>query len=203
MKVLELFSGTGSVGKVCKEIGWDVTSLDIDIRADINCDILEWDYKVYKTGEFDIIWASPECLTFSNLRRSWIGRKLKAFGDEPITAEMLDKDMMENGVPLLHKTQEIIEYFKPNKWFIENPQSSKMKNFIDKKPIKFDYCMFDFPYKKSTNVWSNIKLTKVVCDKSHLINNKHAEQLGQNCSRQSQKDRYRIPPNLIKFLILA
>ena len=40
MNVLELFSGTGSVGKVCKEIGWNVVSLDLDQRADIVCDIL-------------------------------------------------------------------------------------------------------------------------------------------------------------------
>jgi len=36
MKVLELYSGTGSVGKVCKERGFDVVSVDIDGRADIN-----------------------------------------------------------------------------------------------------------------------------------------------------------------------
>jgi hypothetical protein len=44
MKLLELFSGTHSVGKVCKELGYEVISVDIDGRADINIDILEWDY---------------------------------------------------------------------------------------------------------------------------------------------------------------
>lgn len=44
MKLLELFSGTGSVGTVAKELGYDVVSLDLK-NAYINCDILKWDYK--------------------------------------------------------------------------------------------------------------------------------------------------------------
>ena len=39
MKLLELFSGTGSVGKVAKELGYDVVSLDLK-DANINTDIL-------------------------------------------------------------------------------------------------------------------------------------------------------------------
>ena len=39
-RMLELFSGTGSVGNVFRERGWDVTSLDRDMQADIKADIL-------------------------------------------------------------------------------------------------------------------------------------------------------------------
>ena len=39
MKLLELFSGTGSVGRVAKEKGFEVISLDLK-NADINLDIL-------------------------------------------------------------------------------------------------------------------------------------------------------------------
>ena len=66
MRVLELFSGTHSIGKVCSERGYEVISLDLQ-DADINIDILEWDYTIYPVGYFDIIWASPPCATFSNL----------------------------------------------------------------------------------------------------------------------------------------
>ena len=73
MKVLELFSGTKSVGKVADEIGWDVVSLDLR-DADINCNILDWNYREYAPGYFDVIWASPPCNTFSAFRHCWIGR---------------------------------------------------------------------------------------------------------------------------------
>ena len=42
MNLLELFSGTKSVGTIAKSLGFNVISLDLK-NADINTDILEWD----------------------------------------------------------------------------------------------------------------------------------------------------------------
>ena len=67
MNVLELFSGTRSVGKICDSLGWSSTSLDLQ-DADININILDWDYTEYPPNHFDIIWASPPCHTFSIAR---------------------------------------------------------------------------------------------------------------------------------------
>ena len=44
MNLLEMFSGTGSVGLIAKSLGFNVIPLELK-NADINCDILEWDYK--------------------------------------------------------------------------------------------------------------------------------------------------------------
>ena len=65
MKLLELFSGTGSVGKVAKELGYDVVSLDLK-DANINTDILNWDYKQFNRNHFQIIWASPLVLNIAS-----------------------------------------------------------------------------------------------------------------------------------------
>ena len=65
MRILELFSGTGSVGNVCRRLGCEVTSLDRDMPADIRMDIMDWDYRSYLPKSFDIIWASPPCTEYS------------------------------------------------------------------------------------------------------------------------------------------
>ena len=158
MRVLELFSGTHSVGKVCKEKGWEVISLDLK-DADINQNILDWNYTIYPVGHFDMIWASPPCDTFSHLRGSWLGRKLKCHNGAVCTHELLQKDIDEIGLPILRKAEEIIEYFKPKYYFIENPQTGKMKNYMNHhNHYDVDYCMYsNFGYQKRTRIWTNLQ----------------------------------------------
>ena len=59
----DIFSGTGSVGKVAKTLpeGFEVISVDNNKKANptICTDILEWDYKQFEPGYFEVIWASP------------------------------------------------------------------------------------------------------------------------------------------------
>ena len=204
MRVLELFAGTHSVGKVCKELGYEVVSLDL-AGADININILEWDYKKdYKPGDFDCIWASPPCETFSNCRRCWIGRKLKYFGDEIVTAKMLDDDMEARGLPILRKTEEIINYFKPNRWIMENPSTGKMKDYLKHLPhYDIDYCRYtSWGYKKPTRFWTNKEgLVPLKCNKKcgNMDNNKHKIKLDHI---KGLHLRYRVPPILIKELLI-
>jgi hypothetical protein len=212
-KLLELFSGTHSVGKVAIRKGYEVTSLDLDGNATINVNILEWDYKnAFPIGHFDIIWASPPCHTFSILRRSNIGKKLKKFGDNIVTAEILDDDMINNGVPILTKTLDIMEYFKPKLCFLENPDTGKMKDFIHNIPyVVVDYCQYsDWGYKKRTRIWYNgdlshfkAKLCQVGCPNTiDGKGKKHKDNVSGNIKRTPLCDRYRIPEKLIDELII-
>jgi hypothetical protein len=177
MKVLELFSGTHSIGEVLKEKGWEVVSLDRDLGAEspfsdyvsdkhIKCDINTWDYKKdYKPGDFDLITASPVCLWWSNLRYSWIGRKCKSIHPtDVITKEILDADIDRYGKPMVDKVFEMIEYFKPKNWWIENPQTGRMRKYIAEKYPTYDtyydvdYCKYsNWGYKKRTRFWTNIE----------------------------------------------
>jgi len=156
LKVLELFSGTGSVGKCCKELGYDVLSIDLELPADINIDIMEWDYKQYKSGDFDIIWASPPCTFYSNLQNCWIGRPKK--DGTILTKELLEEKRKESD-KLVQRTLDIIEYFKPYYWFMENPQTGQLKDRDVVAGLPFydvDYCMYsDWGYQKRTRIWTN------------------------------------------------
>ena len=172
MNHLELFSGTHSFGKVSCSLGYNIVSLDRDLGAECPLksaytsakhfqeDILTWNYKQYPKHYFKLITASPVCMWWSHLRRSWIGRKIKAHGDTIITAEILDRDIELYGIPMVDKIFEILDYFDPKYFIIENPKSGKMKNYINEL-IPFydiDYCKYsDFGYKKTTRFWTNIE----------------------------------------------
>lgn len=198
MNCLELFSGTHSVGKVLTKLEHNVISLDLK-NATINCNILDWDYTIYKPGHFDYIHASPPCDTFSNLRRSWIGRKLKAHGDTIITKEILDEDEQKIGLVILNKTLEIIKYFNPKYFTIENPQTGNMKKYInDIFYTDVDYCKYGFSYKKRTRIWNNFNFEGLKCNKDcNFINkNKHLTCIGEKDS-YTLNEKYRIPEQLI------
>ena len=202
MKVLELFSGTGSVKKVCEELGWEVVSVDITDQfhpVDHKVDILEWDYTKLEK-DFDIVWASPPCATFSRLTTSWFGRRLKSIGMEVFTKEIQDRREREIGVVLLDKAKEIIKYFEPKYYFIENPQTGRMKNYMNDYPhVDVDYCRYsDWGYKKRTRVWTNVEgFEPKLCQRK----GKHDIQIGHKGGANLRlKDRYRIPPDLIKAL---
>ena len=70
MKVLELFAGTRSIGKAFEAKGhevfsveWDKSFENINLYADIMTVTAE--EILQKFGKPDVIWASPDCTTFS------------------------------------------------------------------------------------------------------------------------------------------
>ncbi len=162
--LLDLFSGTHSVGNVAKD-EYNVVSLDRDLKADIMEDIMTWNYKIYPKNHFYIITASPVCLYWSKLRNCWIGRKCRAIHPtETITKDHILNDIKKYGEPMVDKIFEIIEYFEPKYYWIENPYTGKMKEYIEKKYKKYniyydvDYCKYsEWGYKKKTRFWTNIK----------------------------------------------
>ena len=97
MRLLELFSGTGSMGRAFRERGWDVLSLDIAAgRHQIRMDIMDWDYTMYDKGKFACSHASPPC-TQDN--------KARTTAEMPRNLEMADA--------LVQRTLNIIEYLSP------------------------------------------------------------------------------------------
>ena len=208
MKVLELFSGTRSVGKCCDKLGWESYSVDLmSDDADFKGDIMDFDYKQFPKDSFDIVWASPPCTNYSKLQDGWLGRMRKG---QIYTREIQEKEMTADD-KLVIRTLEIIEYFNPEHWFIENPASSRMKDrlYMKDKPFYLvDYCMYsDWGYRKRTRIWTNKEgYNAKLCDKNcgNMVGNLHKTNLGNTERKQktkgkgtTQNDRYRIPEDLI------
>ena len=159
MRVLELFSGTGSVGDVCKRLGCEVVSLDRDMEADIRTDIMDWDYRSYPPGSFDVIWSSPPCTECSRAKTIGV-RKL------------------DEANSIVRRTLEIIDYLQPTYWMMENPQSGLLKDqsvVLGRPYNDLDYCKYGMPYRKRTRLWNNAEaLTpRPLCKKDcgHMVGN--------------------------------
>lgn len=194
-RLLELHCGTKSISKVFEKNGWECITLDIDPRWNptICCDILTWDYKsAYPPGYFDMVHSSPPCTTFSSARWFNNGR----FGN---TTESLTNDMINLGIPPLQKTLEIIKYFKPACYTIENPQSGRMKNFLDLPYTDCSYCQYGSSYRKNTRLWNNIDLQLKKCK----CTNRHQSSFvsfKNNKSAGSKFQAYVIPEQLCESI---
>ena len=196
MRVLELFSGTGSVGNVCRRLGYQVTSLDRDMPADIKMDIMDWDYHALPRDSFDVIWASPPCTEYS-------------------VAKTVGVRKLEEANAIVRRTRDIIDYFNPTYWMMENPQTGLLKSqdvVADLLYNDLDYCKYGMPYRKRTRLWNNIDawtpkpLCKKDCD--HMVGNRHEQSAQQSPHRHLlsvrrrylTRELYKVPEALIEEL---
>lgn len=204
-RLLELFSGTKSVSKAIGSRYDEIVSVDIleKFEPSVVSDILRWDYKIYPPGHFDAIWASPPCTEYS---------KMKYISGAPRNLKMADE--------IVQRTIEIIDYFQPERWYIENPQTGLLKDRPFMLGIPFtdvDYCMYsDWGYKKKTRIWTAVDYEGKLCDKKcgNINNGIHGSpimpfkvyNLDKSLSvyRSQNKDYlYRIPEKLIVELFDA
>lgn len=151
MKVLELFAGSRSIGKVADRLAFDVYSSDIEQFGGIHyvTDILEFDVTKIPFKP-DIIWASCPCTAFSVAA---IGKNWTKVGDDYIPKN----PKAEFGLKLVQKTLEIIEHFNPTYFFIENPRGMlrKMPIMTDLPRYGVTYCQYGDTRMKPTDIWTN------------------------------------------------
>jgi hypothetical protein len=151
MKVLELFAGSRSVGKVADQLGWEVFSSDFEAfeGIDYQIDILKFDVSKVPFKP-DIVWASPPCTGFSvaAIGRNW---------EKTETDAIPKTDTARLGIELVKKTIEIIEHFKPQYFFIENPRGMLRKLEIVQrfKRQGVTYCQYGDDRMKPTDIWTN------------------------------------------------
>ena len=163
MKVLELFAGTRSIGKAFEQRGHEVFSIDwnelfddIDWYVDVN-DITAQDI-IDKFGHPDVIWASPDCATYSMARIRDHRKKNEVTGElEPISeyAKLCDRTNQY--------VIKLIKELNPKYWFVENPRAGMRTMLFMKDLPRYTttYCQYnmDIPLEyrrqKPTDIWTN------------------------------------------------
>ena len=158
MKVLELFAGTRSIGKAFEAAGHEVFSVEwnkdfknIDLYADIGTLTAE-DIIQLCGGRPDVIWASPDCTTYSLAAIRYHRKKNLATGElEPVSDYAKFCDQVNSHVV------ELIKELNPKYYFIENPRAGlcKMGFMQDLPKYTITYCQYGMKYMKPTNIWTN------------------------------------------------
>jgi hypothetical protein len=151
MRVLDLCSGTHSIERWAREHGHDeeVEVVSVDIRVVPHCappthltDVLAWDYAAaYPPGHFDVVHASPPCTQYSIAR----------------TTAKTPRDY-EKADAIVARCLEIVRYFDPPMWTMENPRTGylKTREVVAGLPyVDVDYCQFGTPFRKPTRIWTN------------------------------------------------
>lgn len=157
MKVLELFAGTRSIGQAFEAKGHQVFSIEwskdfdnIDWYVDIMT--VTADDIVNKFGKPDVIWASPDCTTFSIAAISHHRRKNKETGNlDPISDYAKFCDAVDQHV------LNLICELNPKFYFIENPRGGmrKMSWMYGIPRYTVTYCQYGDTRMKPTDIWTN------------------------------------------------
>ena len=198
--MLELFSGTGSVGRAGKRAGFKkIISIDNEekFKPTYTANLLTFDYKKLPTPDF--IWASPPCVSFSILNNSMKEphRDTKTMAPRTETGRI--------GNRLLARTLTIIKYFQKKnpslKFVIENPRGymRRMPSLKNIPRFTTSYSQYGFDYNKPTDFWSNIKLNlKPVDTKANPSKMKQQGKMSCGGAQgQSKETLYRIPQPLL------
>ena len=205
MKVLELFAGKRCIGEAFERKGHEVYSVEwnkelpnIDWYADIGNitakDIIE------RFGEIDVIWASPDCTSYSIAAISHHRAKeedgnLKAKSDYAKFCDQVNQNVLK-----------LIRDINPKYYFIENPRGGMRKmNFMKALPrYTVTYCQYGDNRMKPTDIWTNIPNPnfKPMCkngDPCHVSAPRGSKTGTQGI--KNKEDRSLIPKELCDYIV--
>ncbi|MBR2941048.1 MAG: DNA cytosine methyltransferase, partial [Kiritimatiellae bacterium] len=156
MKVLELFSGTGVLSAAFRERGHRTLTVDWeeshkpDLKADIGT--LSADDVVRLFGRPDVIWASPDCTTYSVMCISRHRDGVKPKSEYAAQCDRVNAHVCD-----------LIRELKPKAWFVENPVGMLRKmpfilELMDDtggKRHTVTYCQYGEWRQKPTDIFTN------------------------------------------------
>lgn len=204
MKILELFAGTRSIGNEFEKGGhtvfsieWDKSFENINMYADISKITAE--EIIEKFGFPDVIWASPDCTTYSiaaiSHHRTKKENTLEAKSEYAKFCDETNKNVLK-----------LIKELKPKYYFIENPRGGMRKmDFMSELPrYTITYCQYGDTRMKPTDIWTNHPSPsfKPMCkngDKCHVSAPRGSKTGTQGL--KGSKERSIIPKLLCKHIV--
>ena len=156
LRILDLFSGTGSSTQAFEDRGHEVVTVELDPmhNSDVVADVtkLPAAYLKQEFGEFDFVWASPPCTAFSvaSIGKHWIG---DAFSKEPKT------ESARNARNTVKATLDLISELNPKLGFVmENPRGilRKLDVVAGLNRSTVTYCQYGDSRMKPTDLWGGI-----------------------------------------------
>lgn len=202
---MELFAGTRSIGKAFEAHGhevysveWDKTFGDIDLYADILQ--VTMDDILGSFGRPDVIWASPDCSSYSIAAISHHRHREETGNLAPVSDYAKFCDRVNQHVLCL------ILGLSPKYWFIENPRGGMRKmDFMNGLPrYTVTYCQYGDKRMKPTDIWTNHPdpQFKPVCkngDPCHVSAPRGAKTGTQGL--KGSRERSVIPPLLCEHIV--
>ena len=203
MKLLELFAGSRSVGKEAEKLGIDVFSVDWTDYENIN---LVKDIEFLQKDDIpfipDIVWASPDCTTYSIASCST--HRTNSIEPKSDYAKKCDK-VNQHWISLIK------EWLKDNPnliFFIENPRGMlrKMPFMQEFKRHTIWYCQYGDDRAKPTDIWTNSETWQPRKECKNGNPNCHHQRAprGSKTGTQGKKgsyDRSIIPSELCKEIM--
>lgn len=214
MKLVELFAGSRSVGKVAEKMGFEVFSVDWTAYEGIDL-VIDIEHMVAGDTPFvpDVVWCSFDCTTYSIAACSTHRNKDRSGKTE--YAQKCDKVNK-------HVLSMIDIWLKMNPdmvFFIENPRGIlRHMDFMQELPRKTVwYCKYGDLRAKPTDIWTNSLdwEPRPMCrnykyDKDGNIVDRHCHhesaRRGAKTGTQGRKGSYErsiIPKELCKEILLS
>lgn len=165
--VLSLFDYSGNWSKPYREAGYTVIQIDIKLGIDL----LLWDYK--QLDKVDICLIAFPCDNYALSGAKHFARK--------------DRDgTTEKSQILLRKTKEILDYFKPEIWVLENPMTRihRLNPWLGE--VKFKFNPYDFGNSCQKMTWLFGKFNNPVKNPGKNLGNWMYTNLGGKSERTKE-----------------
>jgi len=202
MNLLELFAGSRSVGSEAENKGFNVFSVDWEPYQDINLSIDIEELKIENIPFVpDVVWASPDCTTYSIAAISHHRNGTEPKSEYAIKCDRVNQHFIS-----------LIDYYlsiNPNLvFFIENPRGMLRKMpFMQRfKRHTVWYCQYGDDRAKPTDIWTNSLnwIPKPVCRNGNKDCHHQSAPRGSKTGTQGRKNSYnrsKIPKNLCVEII--